>query len=110
MDAASARAHGTLMAQAGRGERPRVSTGASRGVLTLSVVILGTYAAVVALLVVATFAPKGVVGWVGVVLGWLVVIAISPRPSRLEGVRLLPVGSGGVGARRSSSACPSGPC
>jgi Zn-dependent protease with chaperone function len=39
---------------------------------------------------VATFASKNAVAWFGVVLGWLVVAAVSPRPGRLEDVHLLP--------------------
>ncbi|MBC9823989.1 M48 family metallopeptidase [Terrabacter sp. MAHUQ-38] len=89
LDAASARVHGGLLAQVSRGERPSGSTGTSGGVLALSVLVLVVYAVAVVLLVVATFASKNVVGWIGVVLGWLVVVAIAPRPNRLGDVRRL---------------------
>ena len=90
LDAASARIHDGLLAQVGRGERPTVATGTSGGVLAISVLVLLAYAVAVVLLVVATLASKNVVGWLGVVLGWLVAVAIAPRPHRLEDVRPLP--------------------
>ncbi|WP_162262026.1 M48 family metalloprotease [Terrabacter sp. Soil810] len=90
LDQASARIHGVLLAQVSRGERPQASTRTSRGVIAISVLVLASYAIAVVLLVIATVASKNVIGWFAVVLGWLIVVAIAPRPHRLEDVRLLP--------------------
>ena len=89
VNAASARIHASLLDQVVRGQRPSASTGTSRSVLALSVLVLAAYAAAVALLAVATFASKNLYGWFGVVLGWLVLFATAPRPNRLEDAQLL---------------------
>ena len=91
LDRASARVHSGLLGQVTRGGRPAASTGTSGGVAAISVLVLVAYVAAVVLLVVATLAPKNVIGWFFVVLAWLVVIAIAPRPNHLGDVRLLPV-------------------
>ncbi|MFM6851759.1 MAG: M48 family metalloprotease [Terrabacter sp.] len=89
LDAASTRIHSSLLDVVSRGGRPSTSTRTSRGVLAFSVLILVAYAVAVVLLVVAVFASKNLYGWIGVVLGWLAVIAVAPRPNRLADVRPL---------------------
>jgi Zn-dependent protease with chaperone function len=90
LDRASARVHGTLLAEVGRGGRPSTSTRTSHGVVAISVFVLVTYAVAVVMLVVATFAPKNVIGWSAVIIGWMVIVAVSPRSQRLDDVTPLP--------------------
>lgn len=54
----------------------------STAVTAFSVVVLAVAALAVALLGWATVAPKNAVQWVAVVLGWVFVAALAPRPSR----------------------------
>ena len=91
VDAGSARTHDILLSQVSRGERPSQTTRTGAAVVALSVTVLVAYAVAVVLLVLATFAPKNLYGWVGVVIGWLVVVAVAPRPNRLDDVRPLTI-------------------
>ncbi|MEW1955361.1 M48 family metalloprotease [Terrabacter sp. NPDC080008] len=59
--------------------------------MAIALLVLAAYAASFVLLVVATIASKNVVGWFFVVLAWLIVVAVAPRPHRLEDVHPLPV-------------------
>ncbi|WP_374970438.1 M48 family metalloprotease [Terrabacter sp. BE26] len=52
------------------------------GATVMAVAVLGVAAAAVVLLGWATFLPKNPVQWVGVVLGWMLVAAVMPRPVR----------------------------
>jgi Zn-dependent protease with chaperone function len=90
LDRAASTMHDRLEAQVMRGERPRATTGTGTALLVLSVVVLGVFAAAVVLLVVLTFAPKNVWGWLGVALAWVVVVAVAPRPGRVEARELPP--------------------
>jgi Zn-dependent protease with chaperone function len=59
-------------------------------VVVSGLVLLGL-AAVIAFLLWATLQPKELWGWVGVVLGWVVVVAVLPRPQHVTDAEPLPV-------------------
>ena len=86
-DAAARRCHDDLVS----GIAPAAGPGTTPGATVMAVAVLGVAAAAVLLLVWATFLPKNPVQWVGVVLGWVLVAAVMPRPARTgEAVRLDP--------------------
>lgn len=62
----------------------------SRAYVLASTLVLALAVVAVVALVWATLSPKGFWGWVGVVLGWVVVYELAPRPDHLDGVVLEP--------------------
>lgn len=90
LDRAAHAMHDGLVAQVTRGERPRTTTRTGTGLLVLSVLVLAVFVAAVVLLVVLTFAPKNVWGWLGIALAWAVVVAVAPRPGGVEARLLSP--------------------
>ncbi|GAA2160921.1 peptidase M48-like protein [Humibacillus xanthopallidus] len=79
VDRAAERVHRELVAHGHAAKPPLAST----GLLTFSAVVLIALVAAFAVLTWATFAPKGWLGWAGVVLGWVVMAGLLPRPHRV---------------------------
>lgn len=77
-DAAARRCHDDLVSGTAATTGPATTPGAT----VLAVAVLGVAAAAVVLLGWATVLPKNPVQWVGVVLGWVLVAAVLPRPVR----------------------------
>ena len=88
VDRAAQDAHAELVRLTASGRAPAARTATSTAVVAASVVVLVLTLVAVGLLARATFADKGLWGWVLVVLGWVVVAHVLPRPARLEGEAL----------------------
>ncbi|MGW5237562.1 M48 family metallopeptidase [Monashia sp. NPDC004114] len=84
LDAAAQRVHDRMAASGESGFSP-----SSAGLLTFCVLVLVVAVVCVAWLVWATFQPKNVIGWIAVVLAWVVVYEIFPRREHAD-VRELP--------------------
>ncbi|WP_323101934.1 M48 family metallopeptidase [Intrasporangium sp. YIM S08009] len=84
VDRAAHAGHAELVRLVASGRAPATRTAQGTAVVAASVVVLGLVLAAVALLARATFADKGLWGWVLVALGWVVVAHVAPRPVRLE--------------------------
>lgn len=77
-DAAARRCHDDLVSGIPASTGPATTPGAT----VLAVAALGVATAAVVLLGWATVLPKNPVQWAGVVLGWVLVAAVMPRPVR----------------------------
>ena len=88
VDGAARRAHDDLVAHGPAASRRATST----TLVAFAALVLMGLGAAVALLLWATLQPKGLWGWVGVVLGWVVVGAVLPRPQRVTDAQPLPAG------------------
>ena len=86
VDRAARRVHDDVVARGAASSRRATST----ALVGFSVVVLLGLVASVVFLVWATVQPKGLWGWVGVVVGWVVVVAVLPRPQQVTDAELLP--------------------
>ena len=84
VDRAAQDTHAELVRLVASGRTPATRTAEGTAVVVTSVVVLVVTLAAVVLLARATFADKGLWGWVLVALGWVVVAHVAPRPGRLE--------------------------
>ncbi|WP_076261971.1 M48 family metallopeptidase [Intrasporangium flavum] len=84
VDRAAQDSHAELVRLVTSGRAPATRTAQGTAVVAASVVVLVLSLAAVVLLARASFADKGLWGWVLVVLGWVVVAYVAPRPVRLE--------------------------
>ena len=86
VDRAARRAHADVVAHGAGSSRHATSA----TLVGFSVVVLLGLVASVVFLLWATVQPKGLWGWVGVVVGWVVVVAVLPRPQQVTDAELLP--------------------
>ena len=86
VDRAARRAHDDVVAHGAGSSRHATSA----TLVGFSVVVLLGLVASVVFLLWATVQPKGLWGWVGVVVGWVVVVAVLPRPQQVTDAELLP--------------------
>src|SRR3954468_13377173 len=76
-DAAALRTHDQLLA----GGLSAARSSGSRALTAFSVIVVTVALAVLVLLVWVTALPKGLWGWAGVAVGWILVAALVPRPA-----------------------------
>ena len=86
VDRAARRAHDDVLAHGAASSRRAAST----ALVGVSVVVLLGLVGSVVFLLWATVQPKGLWGWVGVVAGWVVVVAVLPRPHQVTDAEPLP--------------------